>query len=82
MDVVRKVGPTERAEADPTAGIVREEAFSTQRLWSGIARTAPVVTSGWHHHGDNETSVYVEAGVFRVEFGPNGVDVVEGAPGE
>ena len=82
MERVRKVTASEREVADPTAGIVREQAFSTGRLWAGIARTASGTTSGWHHHGDNETTVYVEAGVFRVEFGPDGSDVCEGHPGE
>jgi uncharacterized RmlC-like cupin family protein len=80
---VRKITPSDRSVADPTAGIVREEAFSTGQIWAGLARTQPGTTSGWHHHGTNETTVYVEAGVFRVEFvGPDGTDVCEGHAGD
>ena len=35
-----------------TPGMIREEALDTGQIWSGIARTAPGNTSGWHHHGD------------------------------
>lgn len=82
MSTVRRVRPDERSEGDPTPGIVREEAFTTDRVWSGLARTAPGVTSGWHHHGDNDTTVYVEAGVFKLEFGPRGEEIVEARPGD
>jgi uncharacterized RmlC-like cupin family protein len=81
-DPVRKITPPERTQADPTAGIVREEAFATGRIWAGVAPTAPGMTSGWHHHGNNETTVYVETGTFRVEFGSHGTDVCEGHPGD
>jgi uncharacterized RmlC-like cupin family protein len=38
--------------------------------------------SGWHHHGSYETVVFVLAGAFKVESGPGGGQVVEGAPGD
>jgi uncharacterized RmlC-like cupin family protein len=82
MATVRRVTPAERDESDPTDGIVREQAFATDRVWAGLARTAPGVTSGWHHHGDNETTVYVEAGMLRVEFGPAGKESVEAGSGD
>jgi len=72
MGVVRKATPSDRVGSDPTAGMVREEAFNTQRSWAGSVRTAPHVTSGWHHHGDNETTIYVLSGVCRLESGPGG----------
>jgi len=59
-----------RQVADPTPGKVREQAVAVQGLWSGLVRTEPGVTSGWHHHGDNDTSVYVVEGAVRLEFGP------------
>lgn len=82
MASVRRVTPAQRSEGDPTAGIVREEAFTTDAVWAGLARTAPGVVSGWHHHGENETTVYVEAGAFRIEFGEQGAEVVEARPGD
>ena len=79
---VRKVSPGDRAPGDPTSGMVREEAITTEGLWAGYVRTPAGGASGWHHHGANQTSVYVVDGVFRVEFGPGGRDVVEGNPGD
>ncbi len=80
MANVRKITADERSEGDPTAGMIREEAILTDRLWAGFVRTAPGSTSGWHHHGDHDTSIYVLRGALKLEFGPDGSDVVEGAP--
>lgn len=80
MGTVRKVGASERVVGDPTAGITREEAIATDGMWAGLARTAAGIVSGWHHHGENDTTVYVAAGIFRVEFGPGGSEVVEAHP--
>jgi uncharacterized RmlC-like cupin family protein len=77
---VRKIAAEQRAEGDPTAGMIREEAIVTDRLWAGLVRTAPGATSGWHHHGDHDTSIYVLRGALKLEFGPNGDDVVDGGP--
>jgi uncharacterized RmlC-like cupin family protein len=38
--------------------------------------------SGWHHHGDHETVIYVLTGSLRMEFGPGGAETVEAAPGD
>jgi uncharacterized RmlC-like cupin family protein len=31
--------------------------------------------SGWHHHGDHESVIYVLSGALRMEFGSGGSDV-------
>ncbi len=79
---VQKVVRSDRLESDPTAGMVREEAFHTERSWAGLVRTAPHMTSGWHHHGDNETTIYVVSGACRLESGPGGKVVLEGHAGD
>ena len=79
---VISIRPGDRVVADPTPGKRREQAIATDRLWSGLVRTEPGVASGWHHHGDHETSVYVVEGKVRIEFGPGGTQVVEGGPGD
>jgi uncharacterized RmlC-like cupin family protein len=79
---VRRIGPEDRATGDPTPGMVREEAVSTDGFWSGVVRMAPGTSSGWHHHGGNTTIAFVLSGVRRLEFGPGGRDVVEGGPGD
>lgn len=74
-------GP-ELAEGDPTPGMRRQVAFSTDALWAGLVHTEPGASSGWHHHGDHETSLYVVRGAMRLEFGPEGADAVEAGPGD
>jgi uncharacterized RmlC-like cupin family protein len=72
----------ELADADPTPGMRRMRAFQAPRLWSGLVHTDPGTMSGWHHHGDHETSLYVVSGQMRLEFGPDGGSVVEAGPGD
>lgn len=73
---------TELVDADPTPGMHRQEAFSVDGLWAGLVRTDPGATSGWHHHGEHETSLYVVDGRLRVSFGPGGEQAAEAGPGE
>jgi uncharacterized RmlC-like cupin family protein len=64
------VGIVRAAELVPgpaTPGMERSEAVVLADVWSGLARTDPGVTSGWHHHGSHDTVAYVVRGVFRVE---------------
>ncbi len=81
-DPVSRIPPEDRVEADPTPGVVREQAIAVEGLWAGLARTEPGVTSGWHHHGDHETSIYIVSGRLRMESGPDGQDVVEAVAGD
>jgi uncharacterized RmlC-like cupin family protein len=81
-DEITCVHPADRRIADPTPGKVREQAFALEGLWSGLVRTEPGVASGWHHHGDHDTSVYVIEGNVRIEFGRGGVQVAEAGPGD
>ena len=76
---VRKVAADALTPGEPTPGIVREAAIVLDDVWSGRALTEPGVTSGWHHHGDHDTFIYVVRGGFRVETSSG---VVEGAPGD
>ena len=81
-DLVRHIPPRARVEADPTAGITRERAIEVAGMWAGVARTPPGNTTAWHHHGDHETAIYIVSGRLRMESGPGGNDVIEGAPGD
>ena len=60
----------------------RERAFAAPGLWAGLVHTEGGAASGWHHHGDHETSLYVVQGRMRIEFGPAGGDAVEAGPGD
>ena len=73
---------TELTEADPTPGMRREQAFSVDGLWAGLVHTEPGAASGWHHHGEHETSLYVVSGRLRLSFGPGGAEQVEAGPGD
>ena len=65
-----------------TPGMRRRELLATERAWVGTARTQPGVTSGWHHHGDYETFITVQAGRIRMEYGAGGRESSEAGPGE
>jgi len=79
---VRRIGPDGLADADPTPGMRRQLAFTAPGLWAGLVHTDVGAASGWHHHGDHETSLYVVRGRLRVEFGAAGAQAVEAGPGE
>lgn len=81
-EVATRVAPAERVAADPTPGMTRERAFATDGTWAGFVYTDPRMTSGWHHHGEHETTIYVVSGALRIECGPGGRHVVEGGPGD
>lgn len=65
---VRVIRASELVEADPTPGMQRQRAFEVPTLWAGRVDTEPHSVSAWHHHDRNETSLYVVAGVLRLEF--------------
>jgi uncharacterized RmlC-like cupin family protein len=79
---VRRIAPEERTEGAGTPGMIREEAVSTDGMWAGLVRTAAGMISGWHHHGDYESTIYVLSGALRMEFGLSGRDVLEAGPGD
>src|SRR4051794_3008636 len=81
-DPVMLVRPHDRVDTDPTAGIVREQAIAVDGLWAWLARTEAGMTSGWHHHGDYETSIYVVSGRLRMQSGSGGAHVVEAVAGD
>ena len=81
-DLVRRVAPEDRVAGDPTPGMTREQAVAVEGMWSGLVRTGAGATSGWHHHGDHDTCIYVASGSLRMECGPGGAVVVEAGPGD
>jgi uncharacterized RmlC-like cupin family protein len=79
---VWRVRPTERTEGEPTPGLTREQAVATDAMWAGFVRTDAGTVSGWHHHGEYETTIYVVSGSMRMEYGPGGAEVLEATPGD
>jgi uncharacterized RmlC-like cupin family protein len=82
MDPVLISRSGDRTPGPPTPGMERLQAFATGGMWAGSATTAARMTSGWHHHGDYESVIYVLSGALRMEFGPGGGDTVEAGPGD
>ena len=82
MGDVRLVRHDERTENSPTPGMVREQALQTDGLWAGVAHTDAGMVSGWHHHGDYESTIYILTGSMRMEFGPHGEDALDAVPGD
>ena len=79
VQVVRKEA---LADTTQTAGMTRKEAFTSEQVWTGIAHTAPGITSDWHHHGEYNSYIYLISGRARLESGPGGRDVIDGGPGD
>lgn len=68
--------------AGQTHGMLREQAFASEGICSGVVFTEPGLISGWHHHGEHDTYFYVAAGRAVLEFGPGGRDKVDAGPGD
>jgi uncharacterized RmlC-like cupin family protein len=79
---LRVIRDNERSTGPSTTGMIREEAVATDGMWAGYVRTEPRMASGWHHHGDYESAIYVISGQIQFEFGTDGRDRVEAGPGD
>ena len=82
QDQILVVTPGDRKAGPSTPGMDRQEAVATSTMWSGFVRTEAGMASGWHHHGEYETVIYVLSGLLRMEFGPGGSNIVEASPGD
>jgi uncharacterized RmlC-like cupin family protein len=60
-----RIGSGELLEIEGPNEIRRLPAFAKSGLWAGIATTQPGLTSGWHHHGGNDTSSTSCRGTYR-----------------
>ena len=82
MSTIYRVTPEERVEGQPTPGMAREQAVQTDGMWAGHVRTEPGMVSGWHHHGEYESTIYVLTGSLRMEFASKGEETFEAGPGD
>lgn len=80
-----RVFPAEsRREPDgpATSGMHRLEALAEEGVWLGTVTTEPRTLSGWHHHGDYETYIYVLSGAARLDtFDDGGIQRHDAGPG-
>jgi len=65
-----------------TEGMLRKELVTTPDAWVGMVSTESGFVSGWHHHGDFETFIYVISGEIKMEFGKDGKEHCIAKPGE
>jgi uncharacterized RmlC-like cupin family protein len=79
---VRKVSEAERVEGPSTPGMDRFTAIEAGEMWAGGAQTEPGSVSDWHHHGEQESAIFVLSGVLRMEFGPGGSETLDAGPGD
>ena len=68
MSELRRVSPEDATmDTMQTSGMVRRAGVcattvGAAKIWMGETHMAPGVVSGAHHHGENETSIYVLSG--------------------
>src|SRR3954452_22683650 len=70
------VAATDLSDADPTPGMTRQVATHAEGMWSGTVDTEPHAVSGWQHHGEYETTLFVVWRLMRLESVPGGALVV------
>ena len=86
--MVRIIHPEERDRGTAqTSGMVREAGISnaltgSEGLWMGTATNAPGQSSGAHHHGANESGIYILEGRVRFRWGANLENVADTGPGD
>ena len=86
--MVKIIGPNDRDRGTAqTSGMQREAAISAkltgaEGLWMGIGKNEPGGVSGVHHHGANESGIYVVKGRMRFRWGPKLEFVADAEPGD
>lgn len=86
--MVKVIRPGERdSSTAQTPGMKREAGISasltgSEGLWMGTAVNAPGASSGAHHHGENESGIYILRGRVRFRWGPKLENVVDTEPGD
>jgi len=86
--LVKIIRPSERdGGTAQTPGMKREAAISaglcgSAGLWMGTAVNAPGAASGAHHHGTNESGIYILRGRVRFRWGERLEHFTDTGPGD
>jgi uncharacterized RmlC-like cupin family protein len=86
--MVKVIRPSERDSGTAqTPGMVRQAAISatltgSEGLWMGTAVNSPGACSAAHHHGHNESGIYILRGRVRFRWGENLEHVIDTEPGD
>lgn len=67
MAQLTKISADSLRPGPATPGMARQEAFVSEGVWTGVVRTQPGMVSGWHHHGEHRTYIYVVSGNLLLE---------------
>ena len=70
------------ADTTQTPGMLRSEAFAEGTIWAGSVQMEASSASGWHHHGINDSYLYVVSGKARFEYGAEGRQSVDAETGD
>lgn len=89
MAGVRVIRASERSTTTSQTTNMRREAAiepatgaTGPQLWMGLVTTPAGGISGWHHHGDCVSGIYVASGRARFSWGPGGTESAEVGPGD
>lgn len=82
MGSIKVVRGGELVAAEQTDGITRQMDQVDERVSLALATIGPNVVSGWHHHGDHTSCVYVLNGRLHIDWGPGGREGVDLATGD
>lgn len=87
--MVKVIRPGDRdcPAAIQTPGMRREAGISaattgSEGLWMGVGSNEPGATSGVHHHGTNESGIYILKGRVRFRWGERLEHVIDTGPGD
>jgi uncharacterized RmlC-like cupin family protein len=86
--MVKVIRPNERDSGTAqTPGMVRQAGISagltgSEGLWMGTAVNSPGACSAAHHHGHNESGIYIMRGRVRFRWGEKLEHVVDTEPGD
>jgi uncharacterized RmlC-like cupin family protein len=76
------IRPDDATPGPATPGMERRELLSTDGRWAGWIRTDAGVAGGWHHHGGNDSYIYILRGSLTIEFGAGGRESVLAGAGD
>lgn len=86
--MVTVIRPNQRDNSTAqTSGMVRQAGISkdlagSEGLWMGLAVNGPGQQSGAHHHGANESGIYILKGRVRFRWGAKLEHVLDTEPGD
>ncbi len=85
---IQIIRPSELSGATAqTSGMQRMAAIAgnttgSEHLWLGLVKTPVGTASGWHHHGNCESGIYVVSGRARFTWSSGGISSAEVGPGD